>query len=193
MGRAAGLSLVRWALVVAALILASGCSGTADPEVAPQRTPSALGGETATEAEPPADEMNLVEKTIAQDLSRRLRAQELSLDYLDCPRFHHSPRRAQVVCQGYLAGVVADVRVTLWGRRDNRRYDASLDDGVIATSNLVRRLAAEGYRKIDCGDLPAYRSSVGDQIICTVTKGERQKYVVATVTTSSGAVEISDY
>jgi hypothetical protein len=180
-------------MVLAACLLAAGCSDTAEPASAPQRTPSALGGDRSPGATPPARPMNIVERTIAGDLSSRLSEQQLTLDYLDCPDFDDRSRPQKVTCRGYVDGVLADVRVSLWGPADHMQYDAMLDDGVLATANLVRRLEAQGYREIDCGERPAYRSHVGDQIICTVVEAARQKYVVATVTTDGGEVEISDY
>ncbi len=145
------------------------------------------------EAKPPSRKMTRVERTIAADLSSRLSEQELSVSHLDCPDFDDAQKPEKVTCQGYVDGVVAGVSVTLWGPPANLQYDARLDRGILATANLVRRLAVEGYHQIDCGHRSAYRSIVGDQIICAVTKNDRQKYVVATVTTNSGEVEISDY
>lgn len=180
-------------MVAVALVLAAACSDTATPADPPAATPSALGGEGTAEREPPARRMTLVERTIAADLTGRLSENGMTVDYLDCPEFDDRRRPQNVTCRGYVAGVVADVHVRLWGPPEDLKYDAALGEDILATSNLVHLLATEGYHRIDCGDRPAYRSTVGAQIVCSVTRGDRQRYVVATVTTETGKVEISDY
>lgn len=145
-----------------------------------------------TPARPPAQPMDLAEKAIAAKLSHELRGQDLSVEYLDCPASDRTTPKT-MTCRGYVDGVAADVRVRLMGPPESLRFDARLGKGIVATSNLVRRLAAEGYHQIDCGERSAYQTVVGHQIVCSVTRNDNQKHVVATVTTDGGEVEISDY
>lgn len=185
--------LARLLVLVLALAALTGCDdGPARPADRPPSRPApALGGEPTDPTSPPDDHMDAVERAIAAELSDELRDQRLSVDHLSCPQHDRTPMR--LTCRSYVAGVVADVEVRLAGPRDRIRFDARLGDGILATANLVRRLEAAGYTRVDCGDRPAYPSEVGDQIVCSVVRGKTKEYVVATVTTEDGAVEISDY
>ncbi|HET6626476.1 MAG TPA: hypothetical protein VFG63_08795 [Nocardioidaceae bacterium] len=184
--------MLRALVGAAAVLLATGCADTTTPSEQPRPSPSSLGGAPHPAATPPARPMRMVERTIAEDLSGRLVEEDLSVDYLDCPDLRED-RPVKVVCDGYIDGVLADVRVRLWGPADDRRYDARLGTDILVTANLVSRLAAEGYHRIDCGDRPAYPTVVGDRIVCSVTRHREQRYVVALVTTKSGKVRISDF
>jgi hypothetical protein len=184
------------ALMLAALcvglVLPAGCNGaeTRPPEA--RRTPAHLGGENHDRATPPAAPMTPLEQAITRRLSHELDDQRIALDYLDCPRTAEaSPTR--MICQGYSAGVLVDVHVALHGRQPDVAFDARLGTGVLATANLVDRLESAGYRDVDCGDRAAYPTVVGDQIVCSVSRAGRHRYVVATVTTTDGEVAISDY
>jgi len=46
---------------------------------------------------------------------------------------------------------------------------------------------------VNCGQAPAYPSVVGSHVVCAVSKDGTRKFVVATVTSRSGAVEITGY
>lgn len=136
--------------------------------------------------------MDRVEEAVAAQLDDELAEQRLSVDYLACPEWRH-PSSQHETCRGYVEGVVVDVEVWLHGPADNRVFDARLGSGVLATANLVDRLVAAGYHRVDCGDRPAYPTVVGDRIICAVTRDGLRSFVVATVTTGDGEVAISDY
>ena len=179
-------------VVAAALILASGCADSSEPAARPQSSPTALGGEAGPPSAPPAQPMNRVERAIADKLSGELSAQRLAIEYLDCPRFTEE-RSTTLTCHAFVEGVVAEVGVRLRGTRQSLEFDARLGTGLLATENLVNRLANEGYRRVECGDRAVYPTVVGNQIVYSVTDDGRQRYVVATVTTNSGEVEISDY
>ena len=184
------------ALMLAALcvglVLPAGCQGTEAPRPEARRTPAHLGGEDHDRATTPAQPMTPLERAITGRLSRELSDQLLALDYLDCPRtVEASPTR--MICQGYTSGVLVDVHVALHGRQPDVAFDARLGSGVLATANLVDRLKSAGYRDVSCGERAAYPTVVGDKIICAVSREGRRRYVVATVTTVDGQVEISDY
>ncbi|HJR40089.1 MAG TPA: hypothetical protein VJ819_17035 [Nocardioidaceae bacterium] len=182
---------------VAAILLAqallTSCSGDAEPQP-PRPTPTALGGELGTPAVPPAGPMDTLEKGVARSLNGTtdLHEQDLRVDYLRCPAFDgRTPQTLR--CTGFLEQVTADVMVRLTKAGPTMHFDARLGQGILSTANLVDRLAREGYRRIDCGDRPAYPSVVGSEITCAVTDGDQRRFVVATVTSQSGEVTISDY
>lgn len=184
------------ALMLAALcvglVLPAGCDGSETPPPQARRTPAHLGGANHDRATPPAAPMTALEQAITRRLSHELSGQQIALDYLDCPRTAAaSPTR--MICQGYSAGVLADVHVALHGRPPGVSFDARLGTGVLATANLVDRLESAGYHDVDCGDRAAYPTVVGDRIVCSVSRHGRHRYVVATVTTSDGEVAISDF
>lgn len=192
-------------LVLAALLLGplAGCgttSGTPDAPTAPASTP-ALGGPTSRPVPAPTTGMDLLELGVAARLRHELAGQGLTLDHLDCPPWR-GRENAVVRCTGYLDGLVGTVRVSLSRSPSGTvEFDARLEDGVVATQNLVRRLEAEGWTAVDCGDRAAYRAEAGAQIVCaghppaadgavSAAPGDATSYVVATVTDESGAVEI---
>jgi len=135
--------------------------------------------------------MDELERPIARRLGDEVARQGLVLEYLDCPIWH-GKAPAQMRCEGYLNGVVATVVVRLTKTTNTVTFDAELQDGLLATRNLVRRLRAEGYRDIDCGATPAYPTVVGEELVCSVGDGS-SAYVVAEVLDESGTVEIRDY
>ena len=193
-------------LVLAALLLGplAGCgttSGTQDAPTAPAATP-ALGGPTSRPVPAPTTGMDLLELAVAARLRRELAGQGLTLDHLDCPPWR-GRENAVVRCTGYLDGLVGTVRVSLSRSPSGTvEFDARLEDGVVATQNLVRRLEAEGVdrgRLRGPGRLPR-RGRGADRVrraraaaadgAGSAGPGDATSYVVATVTDESGAVEI---
>jgi hypothetical protein len=158
----------------------------------PSTTPS-LGATAPRPTPAPTRPMDDLERPVAARLSRQLRSDGLHLDYLDCPAWD-GELPGRMVCDGYLAGVVADVEVRLHGTHAGAvTFDARLSDGVISTQALVDRLRREGYTEVDCGDVGAYPVVVGTELVCRVRDAGRVRYVVATVTDGNGAVTIADY
>jgi hypothetical protein len=100
-----------------------------------------------------------------------------------------------MTCRGYVDGLVARVAVRLDAavRGKAVSFDAWLLDGLIATRKLEGTLRRRGWTHADCGRAPAYPARVGSRIVCRVTRPGEQKYVVATVSDSQGAVMIADY
>jgi len=173
------------------VLLAAGCSGQ-EGSASPAEPP-ALGGPAPSLAVPPDEAMDHVEEPIAVRLATQVRDEGLTLEHIDCPRWS-GRLPAELVCDGYVDGVLGRVRVELTrGAGGSVEYDAWLDDGVIASRSLVQRLRSEGYTDVDCGDTPAYPARVGLRLVCRVAEGGAASYVVATVTDRSGAVEIQDY
>ncbi len=162
---------------------------TPSPSEEPSPTP---GGTLGTPAKVPAKKMDKLEKPIASQLEKRITGNGLSLDYLDCPEWDGKAPQ-ELTCKGYVSGVQGNVRVRLTRTATSVNFDAELQDGVLATSNLVRQLKTAGYAEVDCGDKPAYPTVVGSELVCAVGKGGNAKYVVATVLDESGMVEIKDY
>lgn len=176
--------------VVLALSAGLVCTGCGEDRAAPAPRHLAVGGPAFVPATPPPGEMSGWERRVAARLGQRLgRDDGLSLDHLDCPRVHHTP--ARLTCDGYVDGVVGQVRVRLsrW-RRGGVEFDAVLAAGVVSTANLVSRVSSAGGRA-DCGPTPAYPARVGTRIVCAVRRAGGQAYVVATVTDRSGTVEIT--
>ncbi len=183
--------------VVVTAITLVGCSPSVDDEggrTASAEAPSPrLGGGPVVRSQPPSAPMDRLERAVARRLSKELRGDRVTVDYLDCPAWRVRARQV-MTCDGYFAGVPGRVRVVLreasGGAAD---FAASLTGGVIATQNLVERLREEGYDRVDCGDRPTYAAEVGAHLVCAVTDHGRRRNVVATVTDRSGAVEIVDY
>lgn len=137
--------------------------------------------------------MDSVEEPIADHLAEQLRVDGLTLDYVDCPRWSGSVP-ARMVCDGYLDGVVGQVQVELTrGRGGAVEYDAWLEEGVLATARLVRRLEDEGYTSVECGDVAAYPARIGLRLVCEVEDDGEIAYVAATVVDADGEVRIEDY
>lgn len=142
---------------------------------------------------PPPHAMNRLERPVAARLARQVAQQGLTLSYLDCPHWGGAvPSR--MTCRGFVDGVVAQVHVHLRTAVAGRLgFDARLGDGVIATRTLETTLRGKGWRAADCGDTPAYPARVGSRIVCRVTGPTKRRYVVVTVSSSAGGVEISGY
>jgi hypothetical protein len=186
-------------LVLIGLFLLNGCSGSAGSRntsqtLSPSDKPSrALGGETPKPKTPPTAAMDALEKPIAKQLAAQVADQGLTLDYLDCPTWDKRVP-GHLMCIGYFDGVTAHVRVRLHALASGSvSFDAVLEQGVIATRNLVERLRNDGYSHVDCGDVPAYPTNVGRRLVCAVRKDHKSGYVVATVTDKAGQVMIKHY
>jgi hypothetical protein len=185
-------------LVASLLLLGvlAGCGGEPRDRAAgdPPETSSPSPGASAPPAsEPPKEPMDPLEQPVAERLAPRLADEGLDLEYVDCPEWPDDVP-ATLECKGYVDGVVGDVEVELsQGKRGRVDFDASLEDGVLATTRLVERLEAEGYTEVDCGETPAYPSEVGLRIVCSVHADGPPSYVVAEVTDPDGAVRIVEY
>jgi len=137
--------------------------------------------------------MDRLERTVAARLAPRLEGEGLTLVHVDCPRWSGTVP-ARMVCRGYVDGVVGGVEVRLTrGHAGSVQFEAWLEDGVVATTRLVRRLEREGWSEVDCGSTPAYPARTGLRIVCRVHEGGTASYVVATVTGRDGEVRIQDY
>lgn len=165
-------------------------TGSPDPSPGTEGPPPALGGPVPARVEPPRRPMDALERPVAEELGGMLADQGLTLEYLDCPRWDGT-MPAQLDCTGYLDGVRGRVQVALAAGEDGSvAFDAALQHGVIATANLVDELVEQGYSEVDCGGVPAYPTRVGDTFVCAVTDGGQRRYVDATVTDRTGAVDI---
>jgi hypothetical protein len=183
---------------VAALVLLgtlAACGDTAPTSDAARDAgrPSALGAPAPTPVPTPRRPMDRLERPVAERLVPRLRDDELTLEYVDCPPWHgRVPARLR--CEGYVDGVVGEVDVELSeGERGGIEFDAWLDHGVLATARLVHRLENAGHAGVNCGDIPAYPATEGLRIVCRVHDGGERAYLVATVTGVDGTVRIGDY
>lgn len=137
--------------------------------------------------------MDPVEDPIADHLAERVRAEGLTLAYVDCPPWSGSVP-ARMTCDGYLDGVVGQVKVELTRGADGAvEYDAWLEEGVLATDRLVQRLEDEAYSAVDCGETAAYPARVGLRLVCAVEDDGVTSYVAATVLHADGEVRIEDY
>lgn len=186
---------------VLALILLGGCSD--DPAQdssrdhqgsapAPALAP-ALGGPTPSRHRPPHRAMDELERPVAERLARRIAAEDLTLDYLDCPHWGGTVPSA-MTCTGYVEGLVTQVRVHLLASAGRRiSFDARLSTGVVATRRLEDTLRSGGWTAVDCGDVAAYPARVGLRIVCRGKRGTATSYVVATVRSDTGQVSIADY
>lgn len=185
----------RWTgavLLVGIALTGSACDSSGATSAATE-SPARLGGPPPTPDTPPDEAMDHLEKPIAAHLADRVREAGLTLEYVDCPRWSGSVP-AELVCDGYVDGVVGQVDVELSrGAGGAVEYDAWLQEGVLATARLVGRLEDEGYDEVDCGATPAYPARVGLRLVCEVQDAGQTVYVAATVTDSSGKVEIKDY
>jgi hypothetical protein len=177
-------------LLLGALAACGGEPGdTADAE----RSEPSLGAAAPSSAPPPAEPMDQVEKPVAERLAPSLEDEDLTLEYVDCPRWD-GVLPASLVCEGYVDGVLGEVDVELTeGRRGHVEFDAWLDHGVVATTRLVRRLEDEGYTDVDCGPRPAYPATPGLRIVCRGHAEGETEHVVATVVDHDGSVRIEDY
>lgn len=194
---AAGLAR-ELAVAVLTVALTTGCTAS-DPgadsgaDSSAARVPDRLGGPPPTPTAPPEQAMDPLEKPIAARLAKRIRAEGLTLEYVDCPPWSGTVPAA-MVCDGYVDGVVGEVEVELTRAAGGGvEYDAWLEEGILATGRLVRRLEQEGYRSVDCGDTPAYPVRVGLRLVCQVDDDGETAYVRAEVTALNGEVEIEDY
>ena len=192
--RARATVLLAPAVVVALLL--GGCSGkqTAAPSGSPVRaaTPR-LGGPSGGRTTPPVHTMNRLERPVAGRLARQVAHQGLTLSYLDCPRWDGAVP-VRITCRSFVDGIAAQVRVHLRTAVAGRLgFDARLADGVIATRTLEATLQRLGWPAADCGAAPAYAARVGSRIVCRVTGSTQRSYVVATVVSRAGGVEISGY
>jgi len=183
------------ALVLGALLLATGCSGDhpARPAAAAAATPG-LGGAAPRTHAPPSAPMDAVERPVWRRLARQVAGQGLTLHYLACP--HWDGRvPARLTCRGYVDGLVARVAVRLQrgGQGADVGFDAWMLDGVVATRQLEETLRGRGWTTADCGDRPAYPATVGRRLVCHVERSDAQEYVVATVSDPHGAVTIRHY
>jgi hypothetical protein len=181
-------------LTVAAVLL-SGCTGHGSdgPGADIHRPAPPLGGKAPRTTAPPAREMDQVERPVANELSRRIAVDGLTLQYLDCPDWDGAvPRRMS--CRGYVDGLVAVVRVEVSaGANRSVMFGARIARGVVATRRLERTLRQGGSSHPTCGRIPAYPARPGSRIVCRVTRAGRHQYLVATVTDRSGHVRITGY
>jgi len=189
--------------VLVALMVASGCSDTGNGRVTdrpsaavsgsssrPSPTP---GGQLPQPATPPSAPMDDLEQAVAARLGQQVAREQLDLQYVACPHWRGQAPR-QLTCRGYVDGVTAAIHVKLHRLTGGAvSFKARLGRGLIATSKLERQLRVDGFRAVDCGQAPAYPSVVGSHVVCAVTKNGDRRFVVATVTTRSGAVEITGY
>ena len=158
----------------------------------PAKTPD-LGGPVPREHRPPHRAMNRLERPVAERLARQIAVEDLSLDFLDCPPWNGMVP-ITMTCQGYVEGLVTQVRVHLLAAADGRiSFDARISTGVVATRRLVETLRSDGWTAVDCGDVAAYPASVGSRIVCRVRRDGSTGYVVATVRSPAGRVTIADY
>lgn len=175
------------ATVVVAALLLTGCAPASPPGTEP-----VAGGPTPTRETPPAAPMDGVERSVTEVLAARVRDDGLTLQYLSCPDWH---RRlpAGLTCTGWFDGVQGTVAVRLHaGRNHSVVYDATLTRGVVATNLLVARLLEDGYVDVDCGTRPAYPATVGENVVCLVTRDGEHGHVVATVTDPDGSVVMTE-
>ncbi|HET7356445.1 MAG TPA: hypothetical protein VFJ09_07190 [Nocardioidaceae bacterium] len=189
--------------VLVALMAVSGCSDVGDHQVTdlpsatgsgsssrPSPTP---GGKLPPPATPPSAPMDDLEQAVAARLGRQVAREQLDLQYVACPHWRGQAPR-QLTCRGYVDGVTARIHVKLHRLTGGAvSFKARLGRGLIATSKLERQLRVDGFRAVDCGQAPAYPSVVGSHVVCAVTKNGDQRFVLATVTSRSGAVEIRGY
>lgn len=189
-------------LALLGLVLLGGCtagggsgSGAGPASTStPSRPSPTVGGQSKVRPKsPPTAPMDDLEKPIARQLAAEVAPQGLTLSYLDCPTWNKRVP-GHLYCVGYFNGVTARVRVRLRAVTNGAvRFEATLQRGVIATRRLVDQLRGDGYTHVDCGDTPAYPARVGTKVVCAVSRHGKDAYVVATVTNSSGAVQISSY
>ncbi|HSJ19398.1 MAG TPA: hypothetical protein VK964_02390 [Nocardioidaceae bacterium] len=187
---------MRWSHRGASLLLLgvlAACGDDPGDTAEPARAQPSLGAPAPSSATPPAEPMDHVEEPVAARLAPSLEEEDLTLEYVDCPRWD-GVLPANLACKGYVDGVVGEVDVELAkGRKGHVEFDAWLDQGVVATARLVRRLEDEGYADVDCGRRPAYPAEPGLRIVCRGHAEGEVEHVVATVVDHDGSVRIEDY
>jgi hypothetical protein len=182
-----------WGASLLLLGVLAACGDDAGDTGGPPPAEPSLGAPAPPSATPPAQPMDHVEEPVAARLAPSLEDENLTLEYVDCPRWDGT-LPADLVCKGYVDGVVGEVDVELTeGRKGHVEFDAWLDHGVVATARLVRRLEDEGYTDVDCGPLPAYPAEPGLRIVCRGHAEGEPEHVVATVVDHDGSVRIEDY
>ena len=175
--------------VLLPLLVAACASGTAEPAALPSL---ALGGPSSAPVSPPPGAMDGLERPVAARLSDRLHEEGLTLEHVECPRWHGRVP-ARLACTAYVDGVIGEVRVELSrGAGGGVEFDARMVSGVVSTGRLVDRLVAAGWEDVDCGPAAAYPAVVGSQIVCLVHRGAAASHVVATVTDRRGEVSVAD-
>jgi hypothetical protein len=182
-----------WGAPLLLLGVLAACGDDPGDTAVPARAEPSLGAPAPSSATPPAQPMDHVEEPVADQLAPRLADEDLTLEYVECPRWS-GDLPASLVCKGYVDGVLGEVDVELTEGRDGRvEFDAWLDHGVVATARLVRRLEDEGYTDVDCGALAAYPAEPGLRIVCRGHTEGSSEHVVATVVDHDGRVRIEDY
>ena len=123
-----------------------------------------------------------------------MRAQGLTLDFLDCPTWDGAVPSA-MSCRAWVDGLQVRVRVLLRGgdAGEGGRLRRPAGAGLVATRNLEATLRRQGWSSADCGEVAAYPARVGTRIVCAVQQPGLQRYVVATVRSRAGAVTITEY
>jgi hypothetical protein len=163
------------------------------PSHSPSRVDPTPGGWVPPVATPPAAPMSDLEQAVAARLGKQVAREGLDLQYVACPPWPgKAPHR--MTCLGYLDGLTANIRVRLSRLTGGAvSFRARLANGLIATAELERKLRADGFHHVDCGDHQAYPAVRGRKVVCRVTRNGQQRFVVATVTNRSGAVMIRGY
>jgi hypothetical protein len=184
----------RWMAPLLLLGVLAGCGGDADPgATADPRRPPRLGAGSPAAASPPGGPMSGLERPVAERLAPELADDGLHLEYVECPAWSRTVP-AVLECQGYVDGVVAEVRVKLSPDGGGGvEFDAWLGHGLVATTRLVDRLERNGFTQVDCGRVRAYPARVGLTIVCRVHEGGRVSLMEATVTDRAGHVRIEGY
>ena len=179
-------------VICVAVLLLCGCTeGRPTSRSDAQPGGPRLGGGTPVQQEPPPEEMNSLERPVAQRLAQQIASDGLTLEHLDCPAWDRRlPGR--MMCKGYVDGLVARVRVDLAASKQGGvTFAARLTDGVVATRKLERTLLRQGWTGPDCGEVAAYPARLGSRIRCRVTRSGRPRYLVATVDDRAGGVSIA--
>lgn len=179
----------RWLASLLLLPAVAGCAD--DSDSAPVEEPS-LGAPSPAVSAPPDKPMDDLERPVAERLAPRLEDDGLTLQYVACPRWSGTVP-ATLTCEGYVDGVVGEVKVELSDGGGQVEFDAWLVRGVVATTRLVERLEHEGFAGVDCGPTPAYPARLGLRIVCRVRGEQDVSHVVATVTDRAGHVQIAAY
>jgi hypothetical protein len=137
--RARAVWLVAATAVVAVAVLA-GCSGDGARDGSKRQTSAqtsaarlgrspALGGPVPRPHQPPHRAMDRLERPVAERLARQIAAEDLSLDFLDCPPWDGMVP-STMTCRGYVEGLVTQVRVHLLAAADGRiSFDARITTG----------------------------------------------------------------
>lgn len=179
-------------VICVAVLLLCGCTDDRPTSRSDaQRDTPRLGGATPVHHEPPTEEMNRLERPVAERLARQIASDGLTLEHLECPPWDHRlPGR--MTCKGYVDGLVSHVRVDLAATKHGGvSFGARMTTGVVATRKLERTLLRQGWSGPDCGEVAAYPARLGSRIRCRVTRSGRPRYVVATVDDRAGGVSIA--